>query len=73
MPSQQGIVRHQRLVGRLRAAKQRAKDGGSRPSISPIYVPKTGAAAWVDCLCIPSDAKHKDNAYKFLDFILDPK
>ena len=23
--------------------------------------------------CIPADAKHKDNAYKFLDFMLQPE
>tara|TARA_B100000900_G_scaffold412486_1_gene434394 strand:+ start:1950 stop:3020 length:1071 start_codon:yes stop_codon:yes gene_type:complete len=33
-------------------------------------VPKEGSIIWEDCLCIPKDAPHKDNALKFIDFIL---
>ncbi|MCH7830891.1 MAG: extracellular solute-binding protein [Proteobacteria bacterium] len=32
--------------------------------------PKEGSALWVDGVYIPADAPHKDNAYKFIDFIL---
>jgi putrescine transport system substrate-binding protein len=35
-------------------------------------VPKEGSGLWVDGLYIPADAPHKDNAYKFLDFMLRP-
>lgn len=34
-----------------------------------IY-PKEGFLAWVDCLTIPTGAKHLQNAYRFLNFIL---
>ena len=33
-------------------------------------VPKEGSIIWEDCLCIPKDAPHKENAHKFIDFIL---
>jgi putrescine transport system substrate-binding protein len=36
-------------------------------------VPAEGSGVWVDGLYILSDAKHKDNAYLFLDFMLRPE
>ena len=33
-------------------------------------VPKEGSIIWEDCLCIPKNAPHKENAHKFIDFIL---
>lgn len=36
-------------------------------------VPKEGATIWVDNLAIPASAEHKDAAYAFLNFCLDPK
>jgi len=35
-------------------------------------VPKEGSGLWVDGVYIPTDAPHKDNAYKFLDFLMRP-
>jgi putrescine transport system substrate-binding protein len=32
--------------------------------------PKEGTGIWVDGLYIPRDAKHKDNAYRFIDFLM---
>ena len=32
--------------------------------------PKEGSGLWVDGLYIPADAPHRDNAYRFIDFIL---
>jgi len=37
------------------------------------FVPKEGAAIWVDCLCIPRDAEHKHTAEVFINYILDPE
>ncbi len=37
------------------------------------FFPKEGAAIWVDCLCIPRDAKHKYTAELFINYILDPE
>ena len=35
-------------------------------------VPREGSGLWVDGVYIPADAPHKNNAYKFLDFLLRP-
>lgn len=32
--------------------------------------PREGSGLWVDGMYIPADAPHKDNAYKFINFIL---
>lgn len=58
--------------GDYATAKARAAEAGVEINLA-YYVPKTGAPAWVDCLCIPSDAKNKENAYKFLDYMLQPE
>ncbi|HSR71282.1 MAG TPA: extracellular solute-binding protein [Kiloniellales bacterium] len=34
-------------------------------------VPKEGSLLWQDCLCIPTGAPHRENAHKFINFILD--
>lgn len=49
----------------FRAAKE-------NPSIRFIY-PKEGAILWMDNYAIPKQAKHKDAAYKFIDFMLRPE
>ena len=35
-------------------------------------IPKEGTLIWFDMMAIPSDAKHVNNAHKFLDFIMRP-
>ena len=50
-------------------AEARAKEAGLDIEIR-YTVPKEGTGLWVDGLYIPSDAPHKDNAYKFMDFLL---
>lgn len=44
----------------------------SNPDIMYIY-PKEGVAIWLDCLAIPKDPPHLSNAYKFLNFTMQPK
>ena len=34
-------------------------------------VPKEGAMLWQDCLCIPTDAPHAENAHAFINYIFD--
>ena len=34
-------------------------------------VPKEGGLLWQDCLCIPKDAPHPQNAHAFMNFILE--
>ena len=35
-------------------------------------IPKEGSGLWADGVYIPVDAPHKDNAYRFLDFLMRP-
>lgn len=41
------------------------------PQLELIY-PKDGFVVWVDNFVIPKNAPHRDNAYKFLNFLLRP-
>ncbi len=52
-------------------ARNRAEEAKNGVKIQYL-VPKKGTIVWVDNLAIPSDAKHPDNAHKFIDFILRP-
>lgn len=53
-------------------AKARAAEAGIELNLA-YYVPKTGAPAWFDMLCIPADAASKDNAYRLIDYLLRPE
>lgn len=59
-------------AGDYATAEARAAQAGVKINLA-YYVPKTGAPAWVDCWCIPSEAANKDNAYKFLNYLLEPE
>jgi spermidine/putrescine transport system substrate-binding protein len=37
------------------------------------FVPKEGGEIWLDSLCIPAQAPHRDMAEKFINYILDPR
>jgi len=58
--------------GDYATAASRAAEAGIEMNLA-YYVPKTGAPAWLDVMCIPSDAANKDNAYLFLDYLLRPE
>lgn len=53
-------------------ARDRAEEAKNGVHIA-YSIPKEGAAQWFDMLAIPADAKHPDNAYKFINYLLDPK
>lgn len=53
-------------------AKARAAEAGIEMNLA-YHVPKTGAPAWFDLLCMPSDAPNADNAYLFMDYLLRPE
>jgi spermidine/putrescine transport system substrate-binding protein len=36
-------------------------------------LPKEGSNVWVDSMAVPKSAKNKEEAYKFMDFILRPE
>ncbi len=58
--------------GDYAVAKSRAAEAGVGMNLA-YFVPKTGAPAWIDVMSIPSDAPNVDNAYAFLDYLLQPE
>jgi putrescine transport system substrate-binding protein len=58
--------------GDYATAKTRAEEAGVEINLE-YHVPSSGSPAWVDVWCIPADAPHKENAYKFVDFMMDPE
>lgn len=36
-------------------------------------IPRSGASLWLDNLCLPRTTPHVDNAYKWLNFLLEPE
>jgi putrescine transport system substrate-binding protein len=58
--------------GDYSVAKARAEEAGIELNLA-YYVPKSGAPAWFDVLCIPADANNKDEGYTFIDYLLRPE
>ncbi|WP_031341053.1 extracellular solute-binding protein, partial [Xanthomonas maliensis] len=57
--------------GDIIQARDRARDAGNGITVA-YAIPKEGAPQWFDMLAIPKDAKHPDNAYAFIDYLLQP-
>ncbi|MDZ4138414.1 MAG: polyamine ABC transporter substrate-binding protein [Erythrobacter sp.] len=57
--------------GDYSVAKARAAEAGIDINLA-YFVPKTGAPAWFDNWCIPSDAPNVESAHRFLDYLLRP-
>ncbi len=53
-------------------ARDRAEEAENGVNIA-YSIPKEGAPQWFDMMAIPKDAKHVDNAYAFINYMLDPK
>jgi putrescine transport system substrate-binding protein len=53
-------------------ARDRAAEAGNGVNIA-YSIPKEGAPQWFDMLAIPKDAKNVDNAYAFINYLLEPK
>jgi putrescine transport system substrate-binding protein len=58
--------------GDINQAATRAKEIGSGENIS-LFIPKEGSEISFDMLVIPEDADHKEEAYRYLNNMLDPK
>jgi putrescine transport system substrate-binding protein len=58
--------------GDYSVAKARATEAGIDINLG-YFVPKSGAPAWFDLWCMPTDAKNVDNAYAFIDYLLRPE
>jgi len=52
-------------------AADRADEAENGQEIA-FSIPKEGAAMWFDMLAMPKDAKHPNNAYLFIDYLLKP-
>lgn len=57
--------------GDYATAAWRAADAGIDIDLR-YTAPKEGTGLWVDGIYIPKDARHKDNAYLFINFLLRP-
>lgn len=58
--------------GDIFQAAARAEEADNGVTVEYV-IPKEGAGIWVDMLAIPADAKHPDNAHKFINFLLKPE
>ncbi|SCC91646.1 putrescine transporter subunit: periplasmic-binding component of ABC superfamily [Thiomonas sp. X19] len=58
--------------GDMGIASHRAKEAKNGVDIK-VFPPTHGAVIFIDTMDIPADAKHVDNAYKFLNYRLQPK
>ena len=54
--------------GDYATAKERAREAGLEIDLR-YTMPKEGSGLWVDGLYILADAPHRDNAYRFIDFL----
>ncbi|MBZ0260910.1 MAG: extracellular solute-binding protein, partial [Hyphomicrobiales bacterium] len=59
-------------AGDYATAKARAEEAGIDINLA-YHVPKTGSPAWFDTWCIPTDAKHVNNAHKFINYMMEPE
>jgi putrescine transport system substrate-binding protein len=56
----------------INLARRRAREAGKGVSVV-FAIPKEGTQRYIDTLAMPKDAPHPDAAYKFLNYIMDPK
>lgn len=58
--------------GDYETARRRAEAAGIHLDLA-FTIPKEGANIWYDAWLIPAGAPHPENAYRFLNYMLDPK
>jgi putrescine transport system substrate-binding protein len=56
----------------INLARRRAKEAGKGVTVVNV-LPKEGTQRYIDTMAIPKDAPHAELAYKFLNYIMDPK
>jgi putrescine transport system substrate-binding protein len=59
-------------AGDFNLARARSIENGSEQNIEAL-VPSTGGLMFMDVMAIPSDAKHPQNALKFMNYVMEPK
>jgi putrescine transport system substrate-binding protein len=58
--------------GDILQAADRAEEAGAGVEVAYV-IPNEGAGMWFDMLAIPKDARHVDNAYLFIDYLMRPE
>ena len=58
--------------GDIMIAKKKSQDAG-KPQNLQVLLPKQGGLLFFDTMAIPKDAKHPNNAHKFINYILRPQ
>jgi putrescine transport system substrate-binding protein len=58
--------------GDAQIAAQQARQTRQKVTIRYV-IPEEGGTLWIDALCIPGDAPHPDNAYRFINFLMRPE
>lgn len=58
--------------GDVQQAKSRAAEAGGKVKVA-YDIPKEGAGSFYDMVAIPKDAENVEAAYKFLNYLLEPK
>jgi putrescine transport system substrate-binding protein len=58
--------------GDIFQARDRADEAAKGVEIA-YSIPKEGAPLWFDMMAIPKDAKHPDNAHKFINYLMRPE
>ena len=58
--------------GDIQQAKSRAAEAGGKVKVA-YDIPKEGAGSFYDMVALPKDAENLDAAYKFLNYLLEPK
>ena len=58
--------------GAILQARQRGARAAAPVEVTYV-IPKEGAPLWCDLVAIPADAPHPENAYLFLDYLMEPQ
>ena len=58
--------------GDILQARDRAAEADNGVAVDYV-IPKEGTIMWFDQMAVPNDAKHKDNAHTFINYILRPE
>ena len=58
--------------GDIIQARDRAEEANNGVQVA-YSIPREGAPQWFDMLAIPKDAKHPDNAYALINYLLQPE
>ncbi|WP_449431203.1 extracellular solute-binding protein [Pseudomonas putida] len=52
---------------------QRTAEAAGKVTDFQYRVPRQGTTVWMDTMAIPTDAKHPDYAYRFINFVMRPQ